>query len=114
MFIMSNVLSLNIMNAKHIIEEIKGTRASLIETGIDEKRMLFLSELLYINKYEVLIEELPKTDENSPKTYKIGVSDLLFNPALKIYQRSLRTSDNQILTIDYWYQKTKVCNPVYW
>ncbi len=85
-------------NAKHIAEVIGGTLCSLVEKDIDKERLDFLTKLLQKNNYEVFQEE---TGENK---YKIGVSDLLFNPVIDVYKRRLKTLDDKIVSHEYWLQ----------
>ena len=59
---------------KHLVQEIDGTLCTLIETGIDAKRLKFLKELLEFNHFEVKTEEKAGTDEE-PATFTIGVTD---------------------------------------
>jgi hypothetical protein len=98
--------------AKHIIGEIKGVRCTVIETGISEERMIFLKSILEHNKYEVVVAEDKK--ENSPSTYSIGVTDILFNPVYAIYERSLKSVDGFKITPAYWDQITTIFDPRYW
>ena len=97
---------------KHIISEIDGVRCSIVETGANEERVVFLKELLDYNKFEVKIAEDNK--EGEPKTYVIGVTDILFNPVFAIYERTLKSSDNYKVTPGYWLQHTTVFDPRYW
>ena len=83
--------------AKHVVEDINGTRCSVVETGIDESRLQFLTKVLEHNKYTVIRE---KTAE----TYKIGVTDMLFNSVVDVYKRKLRTLDGRVLLHEYWFQ----------
>ena len=46
---------------KHVVAEIEGVRSTVVETGLNESRSLFLKELLQQNGYEVKMEkERPK------------------------------------------------------
>ncbi len=85
-------------NAKHTTELIDGTMCSLVETGVSEERLAFLTKVLQKNNYQVFSE---KTGEGS---YKIGVSDLIFFPVIDVYKRRLKTLDNQVLSHEYWFQ----------
>lgn len=98
--------------AKHFISEIEGVRCSVIETGVNEERLAFLKSLLEHNKYEVKVAEEKK--ENTPVTYTIGVTDILFNPVFSIYERSLKSLDGYKVTPAYWNQDTTVFDPRYW
>jgi len=94
---------------KHIIEEIEEVRCSLVEKGITENRMIFLKDLLELNKYTVKIQK-----EETNNTYTIGVSDLTFNPLIAVYEKSIYTANGMKITPDYWLQKTTEIDPYYW
>jgi hypothetical protein len=91
-------MSLN--NGKHTIAVIEGVRCTLVETGISESRMHFLRSLLEFNSYQV------KTEKDEPGNYKIGVTNLLFNPVIDVYKRHLKTPTGHIVTPSYWLQLT--------
>ncbi|MBA4410893.1 MAG: hypothetical protein Q8S54_16535 [Bacteroidota bacterium] len=86
---------------KHIIEEIDGTRCSLVEKGISPERMEFLKKLLEINKYSVKV-----ASEGETGTFKIGVTDMLFNPVVDVYRRSLMSPSGKKVTPAYWLQES--------
>jgi hypothetical protein len=99
---------------KHIVSEIDGVRCTIIETGITESRMLFLKDLLSFNHFEVKTAEEKKEAEDTPAKYTLGVTDILFNPVIAVYERSLKTHDGCRVSAPYWNQYTTVCNPKYW
>ena len=125
-------MSLN--KGKHVIKEIEGIRCTIIETGASKDRMSFLSGLLEHNGFEVKIQEEekkpppppPATKEGEdpvavhtepheePTTFTIGVTDIVFNPVIQVYERKLRTKDGYRVTPDYWNQKTDKTEPNYW
>lgn len=86
---------------KHIIEEIDGIRCSLVEKGITPERMEFLKKLLELNKYTVKV-----ATDGETGTFKIGVTDLLFNPVVDVYQRSLVSPSGKRITPAYWLQES--------
>ena len=45
-----------VLKAKHIVEEISGQRCTVVEKGIEKKRVDFLKKLLQHNQFEVVIE----------------------------------------------------------
>ncbi len=100
-------------NAKHIVEEIQGTRCTLIETGITKNRMEFLKNMLETNGLTVCVEPLPKK-ENEEERYKIGVTDITFNPVIAIYERRLQTPDGIVISPKYWFQESNISKPYYW
>jgi hypothetical protein len=99
---------------KHLVAEIDGIRCTVVETGISEERMKFLSSLLTVNHYEVKIEKEKKEDETLPDTYKIGVTDIVFNPVIAIYSKKLFLPDGKVITPAYWNQQTDHIDPRYY
>jgi hypothetical protein len=99
--------------AKHTIAEIGGTRCTIIENDATEERVNFLKNILEFNKYVVKVEE-NKTEGEAPKTFTIGVTDILFNPVLAVYERALRTHDDKHVTPALWLQKTDRYDTRYW
>lgn len=85
---------------KHIIEVIDGVRCSLIESAISEKRMEFLKSILEFSGYQV------KTSPDDGDSWKLGVTDLLFNTVIEVYKRTLHTPNGHIVTPAYWLQLT--------
>lgn len=85
-------------NGKHIVKTIDGVRCTLVETDMDEKRVVFLKHLLEGNGYKV------KTEKDSNGKYTLGVTDLLFNPVIDVYKRRLKTQSGHIVTPAYWLQ----------
>ena len=89
---------------KHIIKEINGTLCTVVETGLSKERMEFLKEILTFNKYEVFTELI---EAESGNTYTLGVSDLVFNPMIDVYQRTLKRTDGTVVTVAFWNQETE-------
>lgn len=83
------------------MEDVNGKRCSIVETGVNENRMKFLKSLLEKNKYTVEVE---KAGEDG---YKIGVTDMLFNPVIDVYKRRLFTENGEVVDFYYWNQLTK-------
>jgi len=101
-------------NGKHIVAEIEGQRCTVVDSGITEDRMAFLKELLELNKFTVRVATENVEAENQPKSFIIGVTDLLFNPVIAVYDCSLRTKDGKIVTPAYWNQKPPIVDSRYW
>ncbi|MGC8865438.1 MAG: hypothetical protein ACP5O2_06930 [Bacteroidales bacterium] len=99
---------------KHIVEEINGVRCSVVETGIDRKRLDFLKNLLELNGYRVQVEEIPPKIEGQEPSFKLGVEDLLFNPVIAVYGRRLKDAEGRVVTPDFWLQKAETPRPYYW
>jgi len=101
------------LKAKHIVEEINGTRCTLIEKGATAIRIDFLKKLLEFNKLVVLVAE-EAHEEGTPALFTIGVTDLVFNPVIAVYELSLKTPDGQKVSPAYWEQYTTKCVDEYW
>jgi hypothetical protein len=89
---------------KHTIAEIEGTRCSVVESGLQESRALFLKEILEYNGLTVKWEKEKAKDGTPLETYILGVTDLLFNPVIRVYQQKLRRKDGHIVNPAYWNQ----------
>ncbi len=105
-------MSLN--NAKHIVAEIDGVRCTIIESGISAERMTFLKQLLEANSLVVLTKEETSDPPAETIKYTLGVTNLVFNPVFAVYERSLKTSDGQIVSPDIWNQKADKYIREYW
>lgn len=99
---------------KPVVKEIDGVRCSVVESGIHEQRLDFLKKILEFNGYEVKIEKSPKKDESTSDTYTLGVTDIIFNPVISVYERKLRTPENKILTPQFWKQISDDYKTWYW
>ena len=101
------------LKAKHIVEEIKGTRCTVVEKGASADRVDFLKNLLELNKYQVVIADEPVV-EGSPALFTIGVTDLVFNPVIAVYEMALKTAEGKKVSPAYWNQYTTECVDEYW
>ena len=86
---------------KHIVEEIDGVRCSVVEKGVSPERTDFLKKLLELNGYTVKTAQ-----EGETETFKVGVTDLLFNPVINVYKRSLKSLTGKRVTPAYWLQES--------
>ena len=86
---------------KHIVEEIDGVRCSLVEKEVSPTRTEFLKKLLELNKYTVKVAA-----EGESGTFKIGVTDMLFNPVVDVYKRDLKSLSGKKVTPAYWLQES--------
>lgn len=101
------------LKAKHIVEEINGTRCTIVEKEATADRVGFLKKLLEFNKFEVLVAENAAT-EGSPALFTVGVTDLVFNPVIAVYELSLKTADGKKVSPAYWNQDSTECIDEYW
>ena len=91
-------------NGKHIVDEIDGVRCTIVEKNLPENRLNFLKELLVLNGYETKIMEEPEAEGSTSKTFSLGVTDIIFNPVIDVYERRLKTKTGNIVTPAYWLQ----------
>ena len=99
---------------KHVVEEINGKRCSVVEKGVTPERLAFIREILEFNKLEVQVQEEKKETEDAPVTYTVGVTDLLFNIVIAIYQLRVKMKDGRIVSPAYWNQWTDKIDNKYW
>jgi hypothetical protein len=102
------------LKAKHIVEDLNGQRCTIVEKGATSSRVEFLKNLLVFNKFEVLVTEDKKETEDMPTLFTLGVTDLVFNPVIAVYELSLKTPDGKRVSPAYWEQKTTDCVDEYW
>jgi hypothetical protein len=100
-------------SSKHVVEEIQGTRCTLVESGINKNRLDFLKSILEANGLKVCFEAISQA-EGQETLYKIGVTDLTFNPTIAIFGRRLKTPDGTVISPKYWLQETDSIKPYYW
>ena len=101
------------LKAKHIVEEINGTRCTVVEKGATAGRVDFLKKLLEFNQFEVVVAA-EAIIEGSPALFTIGVTDLVFNPVIAVYELSLKTPDGKKVSPAYWNQYTTDSIDEYW
>jgi hypothetical protein len=86
---------------KHLVEEIDGVRCTIVEKGITPVRAEFLKKLLELNGYIV-----KTTADTIPETIKLGVTDILFNSVIDVYERRLKSLSGKKVTPAYWLQES--------
>jgi hypothetical protein len=101
------------LKAKHIVEEINGTRCTIVEKGATADRVDFLRKLLVFNKFEVMVAE-DAIVEGAPVLFTIGVTDLIFNPVIAVYEMALKTPDGKKVSPAYWNQDSTDSVDEYW
>lgn len=102
------------LKAKHIVEEINGKRCTIVEKGIAASRVDFLSKLLKYNNFEVLTVEEKKESVDSPILFTLGVTDLVFNPVIAVYEMSLKAPNGKRVSPAFWDQETNEIVDEYW
>ncbi len=105
---------MGLLKGKHLIKEINEERCSVVEVGASMDRVNYLKDILEYNGYTVRFGEEKKKAEEDPTTYIIGVTSMIFNPVIAVYQRLLLTKDGRRITADYWNEKTTEIEPNYW
>ncbi len=103
-----------VLKAKHIVEEINGQRCTVVEKGIEKKRVTFLKDLLQNNQFKVVVEELAKAEDSTVQLYSIGVTDLVFNPVIAVYEMTLKTPAGEPVTAAFWSQESAESIKEYW
>ena len=102
------------LKGKHSIAEIDGSRCTVIESGIGKERLDFLADLLSYNGLEVKSAKDTDKEGNIMDTFVVGVTDILFNPTIVVYEQKLFRKDGEIVTAAYWEQKKADTEIPYW
>jgi hypothetical protein len=102
------------LKGKHLVTEIAGIRCSVVESGLTEDRKKFLEDLLVGNGFQVRSEEEKDKEGKALGTFVLGVTDILFNPVIALYQRKLFRNDGKEVTPAWWEQKSKDTDIPYW
>jgi hypothetical protein len=105
---------MSLSKGKHNIAEVEGIRCSVIETGVTPERADFLKNLLVFNGYEVKMEKEKAKDGTELETFVIGLTDLLFNPMIVVYEKKLFRKDGFTVTPAYWNQSAGEDTLPYW
>lgn len=100
------------LQAKHIVEEIKGTRCTVVEKATTPDRCKFLTGLLTFNGFDVITD--CQADSEGIEKCTIGVTDLIFNPVIAVYEMSLKTPSGSRVSPAYWDQKENTVIDQYW
>ena len=103
-----------ITNGKHIISEIDGVRCTIVDDKANKDRVTFLKDLLTFNKLDVKVMENVKKAEDEPSSFTIGVTDVVFNPVIAIYEKKLYNKLGRVVTPNFWNQKSEDITVPYW
>ena len=128
----------------HVVEEISGTRCSVVEKNVPPERVEFLKALLEYNGYTVLVAQTPAPPAKpipkpappvmgpdgqplpvaplpppspppvAPNTFTVGVTNITFHLMLAVYERSLYRPDGTPVSIAYWNQESEKDHELYW
>lgn len=106
------------INQNHPFEELDGVRCAVVEKAVTSARLEFLRSLLEFNGYEVRFVPSPPPKAaaasaegeeppiQAPETFTVGVTDVMFNVTNAIFGRLLRTPAGQVVTMDYFKQRS--------
>lgn len=97
---------------KHTVEEINGVRCTVVEKGITKERADFLKKLLEFNRLEVIVAAV--VAEGTDETYTLGVTDVVFNPTIAVYNLSLKAPEGGKVSPKYWEQQESKPVDQYW
>jgi hypothetical protein len=103
-----------LLKGKHNIAEIEGIRCTVVETGTSPERAEFLKNLLVFNGFEVKMEKEKAKDGTGLDTFVIGLTDVLVNPMIILYEKKLIRKDGLTVTPAYWNQRQKEDSLPYW
>ena len=93
-----------LLKGKHNIAEIQGIRCTVVETGATAERAKFLKELLEFNRYDVRMEQEKAKDGTLLESFVVGITDILTNPVVVLYQKKLFRPDGEVVSPVYWNQ----------
>jgi hypothetical protein len=99
---------------KHTVAEIEGIRCTVVETGLNENRCLFLKGILEQNGYEVKAEKEKSKEGAQLETWVLGVTDIRFNPMITLFEQKLKRTDGNVVTQAYWNQWPADPDLPYW
>lgn len=114
------------INTNHLLEELDGVRCIVVEKNLTPERVAFLKQLLEYNHLTVvvvpsapakvaapiqvtegeIVTAVPEIE--TPKTYTMGVTNMLYNPINAVFGRLLKTPDGHVVTPAFWQQKESV------
>ncbi len=93
------------------VKELNGKNCAIVEEGISLSRANFIKSILECNHLEVIVADNPppKKPEDAPTEplYIVGVANIMFNLALLLYNRKLKTPDGSILLPHFWFTGEK-------
>lgn len=95
------------INPHHTIEELNGTRCSVIEKKITADRAEYIKSILESSGEQVQMS----TDDSGIIT--LGVKNVQFNVLHALYARSLKTKEGKLVTPAIWYQSDQT-GDFYW
>ncbi len=115
------------INTNHILEELDGVRCIIVEKNLTTERVSFLKPILEYNHLTVVVVPTAPAKVSTviaavadaetsvavpiietPQTFTMGVTNMLYNPINAVFGRLLRTPDGHTVTPSYWQQKESV------
>ena len=100
---------------KHMFGTIGEQRVTFVEKKIENDRLEFLKKLLETSGVQACALPIWMRCKQQPQLYTIGVTDMVFNPTVYVFQRRLKTLDGKhIVNQEYWNQISEDSKPQYW
>jgi hypothetical protein len=106
------------INQNHLFEELNGVKCAIVEKNVAGERADFLRRILEYNRYTVVVVVSPPAKGaaaapaageveavETPETFTVGVTDVMFNPVNAIFGRLLKTPEGHVVTLAYWQQQ---------
>jgi len=106
------------INQNHPFEDLDGVKCAVVEKNVSPTRLSFLKELLELNGYTVIsVASAPakqvageESATETPASFTVGVTDVMFNATNAVFGRLLRTAKGQVVTLEYWQQKSSIAD----
>jgi hypothetical protein len=95
------------LNPHHTVAELDGKACSIVEKAATPERAKHIADILSANGLEVV------TVEQDGKV-TVGVTDILFNPVMAVYNRYLKTKEGKVVTPAFWYHNDSQYKGLYW
>ena len=102
------------LRGKHVVDELDGVRCTIVESGLTGERKEFLSQLLRQNGFEVKTTPGVGKEENASETWILGVTDILLNPVIVLYQQKFFREDGKVVTPAFWREDFTEADLPYW
>lgn len=74
--------------------------------GLNAERLTFLKKLLEFNKFDVKVAEV--LVEGQEPTLTLGVTDLVFNLVISVFEQSLKRPNGEKVSPTYWNQTDEI------
>ncbi len=95
------------LNPHHTVAELDGKPCSIVEKNITPERASHIAGILSASGLEVVTV-------NQDEKVTVGVTDILFNPVMAVYNRYLKTSEGKVVTPALWFHNDSASKGLYW